>query len=151
VTGAATGGEAAIAIVGSATAIGAVRRDAPRATIIALHAAGDADEAVAVLDAGADVALPRPFEPEVLFAHVRAASRRAAAAAPAASAMPAPSAPATPAPATPASGVAPPGPAAPVAAAPAAGAGAAASGEATQPASRPVTRSRLPSPRTHPN
>ena len=32
------------------------------------------------LDAGADVALPRPFDPEVLFAHVRAGVRRAGAA-----------------------------------------------------------------------
>jgi DNA-binding response OmpR family regulator len=78
VTGAA-GEEVAIAIVGAPGAVEGVRKEAPKAVILALHAAGDLEQSIEVLDAGADVALPRPFEPDVLFAHVRAAARRCAA------------------------------------------------------------------------
>ena len=77
VTGAASE-EAAIAIVGAPGAVEGVRKESPRAVILALHATGNVEEAVAVLEAGADIALARPFEPEVLFAHVRAAARRLA-------------------------------------------------------------------------
>jgi DNA-binding response OmpR family regulator len=66
----------AIAVVGLLGAIEAVRRDAPEATVIALYAQESPEDAVRALDAGADVAIARPFDPEVLFAHVRAAARR---------------------------------------------------------------------------
>ncbi len=71
-----SGGEAAVAIVGSPDGVEAAREDAPRAVIVALYPEGAAADAVRALEAGADLALARPFDPEVLFAHVRAALRR---------------------------------------------------------------------------
>jgi DNA-binding response OmpR family regulator len=57
----------------------ALRRDAAcaRTYVAFLYAEGASADAVHALDAGADVALERPFEPEVLFAHVKAGVRRA--------------------------------------------------------------------------
>lgn len=69
-------GAAAVVIVGAAESVGRVREDVPRGMVIALYPRGEGAHAVAALEAGADVALERPFEPEVLFAHVRAAVRR---------------------------------------------------------------------------
>lgn len=68
---------AVVVIVGDPNEVAKVRKEAPRATLIALHAAGETDEAVRALDTGADVALARPFDPDILFAHVRAGVRRA--------------------------------------------------------------------------
>jgi DNA-binding response OmpR family regulator len=67
---------AAVIIVGDPHDVERTRKEAPRAVLIALHEAGETQEAVKALDAGADVALPRPFDPEILFAHVRAGVRR---------------------------------------------------------------------------
>ena len=75
-------GSAAVVIVGEPTEVEKARKEAPRAVLIALYAAGESEEAVRALDAGADVALARPFDPEILFAHVRAGVRRAGAGAP---------------------------------------------------------------------
>lgn len=55
-----------------------LRRDAAcaRTYVVFLYPEGAAADAVHALDAGADVALERTFEPEVLFAHVKAGVRR---------------------------------------------------------------------------
>ncbi|RME72350.1 MAG: DNA-binding response regulator [Planctomycetota bacterium] len=45
--------------------------------VIAVYTAAASADAVHALDAGADLALARPYEPELLFAHVRALLRRA--------------------------------------------------------------------------
>jgi CheY-like chemotaxis protein len=44
--------------------------------VIAVHDHGSTADAVYALDAGADVALARPYDPDLLFAHVRALLRR---------------------------------------------------------------------------
>ncbi|GIW72916.1 MAG: hypothetical protein KatS3mg102_2458 [Planctomycetota bacterium] len=44
--------------------------------VLVVHEAGATADAVYALEAGADVALARPYDPEVLFAHVRALLRR---------------------------------------------------------------------------
>ncbi|MHC4391735.1 MAG: response regulator transcription factor [Planctomycetota bacterium] len=44
--------------------------------VIALYEKGATADAISVLDLGADVALERPYEPDLIFAHLRAAIRR---------------------------------------------------------------------------
>jgi DNA-binding response OmpR family regulator len=65
-----------VIIAGEPAFVEAARRESPRAEIIVLYATGERDEAVRALDAGADIAIARPFDPELLFAHIRAAARR---------------------------------------------------------------------------
>ncbi|MBI3862834.1 MAG: response regulator transcription factor, partial [Planctomycetia bacterium] len=69
-------GTATVVVVGEPEAVEAARGYATEAVIIAFYAERAPEAGVRALELGADVALTRPLEPEILFAHVRAAARR---------------------------------------------------------------------------